>query len=432
MAETVQGTTESLSPDGGLEKTVLRAGKGAPAGRGARVSLRYSMRLASAAAHDMFDSSSKRRNGLLEFTVGRGRVIPAMERIAESMALDEECEVTCAPKHAFGSAGLKRKNVPSNATIVIRAEMVGFDGGAKPQKAFSEMSASERFSRAEHFKEIGNRLFKEHKFEKAVEEYTNAIRCIAAVFHQPMERPRSVTKAASTPAPKPSDVEAEAAELIPTSKSADADAPADAPVSTTEAADSSSPSSEQVPSSDVADANAVPAVLANGSGESKTEEMGTMDDSGFQEAEIVVDATIDVSDPQAPTTSVEPNVVEAPMNSADTIPESPKAADGEKKEDDASPTEDQVLELHVRTLNNLSLCCIKLGVHSSAEEGASLAIRMDNKNFKAFYYRFVYGADQVFCALVGLLFLADNILSALCEADERAPPRGSLKKRAAI
>eukprot|EP00171_Calliarthron_tuberculosum_P001651 IDg1651t1 len=285
--------------------------------------------------------------------------------------------------------------------------MVTLDGGAEPEKPFTEMSATERFARAEHFKEIGNRLFKEHKFEKAVAEYTKTIRCIASVFHQPMQRPRDTTADAQAPAPKSATEKAVAPTPL---TSPEADAPAPIPSSeadgapaqetnvehsaaltsepTTNEADVASPSGEQVPSTDVRKAHAVPVVLENGSINTATTKMAILDDSGFQEAEVVIDATGDTPIIQTPSTSVQPSTTEEEhKTAADATAEPRDGADGDKQDENDVPTEEQVLELHVRTLNNLSLCCIKLGEHKSAEEGASLAIRMDDKNFKAFYYR---------------------------------------------
>lgn len=356
---------EDLTGDGGLRKVIQRVGEGPPAGRGAQVTLRYWMRLVG--SETVFDTSDSRRSGVLQFTVGRGKVIAAIDRIAGSMAVGEECETTCTSAYAFGTKGLKRKNVPPNATIVVRVEMQAYEGGIK-EKSFAEMSAKERFERAVLHKEAGNRMFKEHKFEKAVAEYTKTIRCIANVFHQPMLPP------------KPDEEITETSQLKVNPP-------------------------EQVPSTDVQEAHAVPvtAVLENGA--AQTVEEPVQDNGGFTEA--TVDASIDISTTDAvavDTVATTPVVADADTQSDARTPVKAKTAEADPgatelaKGDEAptveydeivddKPSEDEVLELHVRTLNNLSLCCIRLGEHRSAEEGASLAIRMDDKNFKSFYYR---------------------------------------------
>ncbi len=329
--------TIHLAPDGGfgLDKTVLRSGAGPPAGNGSCVRLRYSMRLSGTSLEQSFDSSSTRSSGVLEFTVGKRRVIPAMELIAASMAIGEECEVVCAPKFAFGSAGLKRKNVPPNSTIAIRVEMVSFKGGVE-EKPFAEMTASERFAKAELYKEQGNKLFKETKYEKAVSEYSTAIRLLANIFTQPMVHPEKSLTSNNH-------------DMVPVG--------------------SSNPRNMQndgTPGSNVDNVRAAPALKTDR--DQSTEE--TQD--GYQEANIVADEAIsgkEVIDPYienggSPEVNGQSNSTEA-----DT------------------PSESQVVGLHVRTLNNLSLCCFKLGQHASAEEGATLAIRLDEKNFKGFYYR---------------------------------------------
>jgi len=301
--------------------------------------------------------------------VGKRRVIPAIELIAESMCIDEICEVTCTSSYTFGRAGLKRKGIPGNSTIIIKMHLVSFKASGHSEKSFAEMSAAERFAKAERFKECGNKLFKETKYEKAVAEYSSAIRLLANVFTQPMIRPENLKK---------EEEEEKEKELTKSEEES------------TEAPTTTSPTPE--PGSNVDNANAT--VVSN------------TDEEGFQEAEIVIDAT-GTGEPlvQTPgivangtleeegalpttTTSSEPNGVvsdgAAPeINSADN--------DNDKDDDEeataGSPTEAEVVSLHVRTLNNLSLCCFKLGQHASAEEGATLAIRLDEKNFKGFYYR---------------------------------------------
>lgn len=318
----VESEVTQLAPDGGLEKTVLRAGAGEPAGMGAQVRMHYSMRYPGEEVADAFDKSSDRlrHGGELCFTVGRRKTIYAVERIAESMCEGELCDVVCSPKYTFGSYGYTRKGVKPNSTVVIRAEMLSFVS-ATAEKSYAEMTPKERFAKAEQFKEIGNKLFKETKYKKAVQEYSNAIRLLSNIFNQPMQRPK-------TTEPEPA----------------------------------------TIPSSVVEAATANPVV--------------DTDEDGFQEAEIVIDAT---GDDGVVTEVVSADAAPADDTPKDASPEEPVVEEAEVVEDGLS--EEEVIGLHVRTLNNLALCCFKLGEHVSAEEGATLAIRLDENNFKGYYYR---------------------------------------------
>lgn len=335
-----------LAPDGGpgLEKTVIRPGVGPSAGNGSCVRLRYSMRLSGTSIDQAFDSSSTRLHGILEFTIGKRRVIRAMELIAASMSVGEECEVVCSPKFAFGSEGLKRKNVPPNSTIVIHVEMVSFEGGVV-EKPLSEMSASERFAKAELFKEQGNKLFKETKYEKAVSEYSNAIRLLANIFTQPMVHPENVTN-------------------INTSN-----------IASFPTTSSDSTGDVNTPGSNVDNVRAAPALVTD------RNPPDNYKSDGYQEAEVVIDATSSEKHEVAATAVPNGESEKGNDNTPDSISLSNYAVQVNE------PSESQVVSLHVRTLNNLSLCCFKLGQHASAEEGATLAIRLDEKNFKGFYYR---------------------------------------------
>ncbi len=364
MAESAELMTESLVPDGGLEKTVLRKGDGEPAGKDARVSLRYSMRLQNAPVDEYFDSSSKRRNGLLEFSLGKGKVIPAIELIAESMASGEECEVVCAPPYAFGEKGLKKKGVPPNATVIIRAEMVRFEGGT-PRKTFEDMSPLERYSEAVQFKERGNKLFKETKFEKAVAEYSKAIHYLSEVFSKPKASPAKKNEAAL-----PVTHETEEADSI-----ADKAATDPASMKTAAVEDGGGNSAAMAVTDEVAKEKIDTSACTN-------------DEEGFQEAQIVIDATQSDGSGGYKTTSKSETVQEtmvqenvgAKLSPSEETPAGPN-------EQSIIPTESDVLDLHVKTLNNLALCCIKMGEFSSAEKGSTIAIRMDSTNSKAFYNR---------------------------------------------
>lgn len=371
-AMTSESAVKSLVPDGGLEKTILQPGDGEPAGKSALVSLRYSMKLQDSPGDEPFDSSANRRNGILRFRLGNRKVIPAVELIAESMAVGEECEVVCSPAYAFGERGLKRKGVPPNATIVIRAEMVALEG-AVPKKVFEDMTPVERFSEATEYKERGNKLFKETKFEKAIAEYSKAIKFLVKVLDDPPAAPKANEVVSET---EQKEAKGDAADESPAFESADA-------ATSAENAADVELNNEQAASDHAA------GVVKN--------EIGDEDDEHVP----VIDATEEESSvagaPLAPETSTVTNDEEG-FQGAQVVDESAKEAttaedSQEKAVEDPKPdavdgiSVAEVRDMHVKTLNNLSLCCIKIGQFGSAEQASTIAIHMDALNSKAFYNR---------------------------------------------
>lgn len=396
--------TKSLVPDGGLEKTILQPGDGEPAGKGALVSLRYSMRLQDAPADESFDSSENRRNGILRFRLGNRKVIPAVELIAESMAMGEECEVVCAPMYAFGEKGLKRKGVPPNATIFIRAEMVGLEG-AVPKKVFEDMTPVERFSEAIEYKEKGNKLFKETKFEKAIAEYSKAIRFLAKVLKDPPAVPKTSVPATES---KEEEVVEDGEEEDPSVESANGNT----------GTVTSSESSADVESK-TAEAAAESVSEATPAADNPVEVAKDETDATADEDVPVIDVTADISGDAAGAPVFENDIVtndEEGFQGAQVVDESANGVntteDNGEKETEApksdtldSPTAVEVREMHVKTLNNLSLCCIKIGQYESAEQASTIAIQMDVLNSKAFYNRYVHRPSFSFSRIVSISIL---------------------------
>lgn len=377
-SSTTDADVEYLTADGSLTKTIVLEGQGEPAGRDAKVSLRYSLRLSEDLGTSPFDSSAKRRDGLLRFTLGKKKVIPALELVAQSMKVGERCLARSASAYAFGAKGLKKKGVPGGAAIYLEVEMVDIQGGEKV-KVMGEMTARERFSYAKECKEVGNDLFKEQKFDKALLQYSKSIQYLANVFYRPSPRPvrREVSevpdKVGSDPNEKEEEgfeaatiVEEDAAEKVGIDK--ENDQPADGKVNvngTSEATpgDSSGKGDDAEEVIDVT-GSAVSAseAPARANGEVDAERGDVADNKAeHQEGDVAVQ------------TGKEGDV--AGEGAADV------------KEENDDPDEKEVRALHVTTLNNLSLCCVRLEQYRKAVETASLAIKLDPRSSKALYYR---------------------------------------------
>lgn len=177
-------TVINVTTDGLVRKTVLTEGTGEEAGRGAKVTVKYSLHLCDGDADGaLIDTSDGRPTGTLTFTQGRRKVIAALDVLTQSMTLGEKCRAVADAAYAFGSKGLKRKNVPPNSDVVLHVEMMAFEGGEK-KKLLADMTPRERFDQAKVCKEDGNSLFKELKYEKAMVQYSQCIRLVSNVFYK--------------------------------------------------------------------------------------------------------------------------------------------------------------------------------------------------------------------------------------------------------
>ncbi|CAN8067478.1 unnamed protein product [Agarophyton chilense] len=402
--------TEDLTEDGSLLKIVLIEGDGDSVGRGAKVSLKYSLRLSDARDAAVFDSSARRKDGVLHFTLGKRKVIPALELVTQTMKLGEKCRVRAAAPYAFGSKGLKRKGVPPNATVFMDVELIHFEHAEK-KKPFTQMSPAERFDMAKKYKEQGNALFKELKYDRAMAQYSQCIQYLANVFYNQHRHPQSDTDngqvaqqnghahvANGSPAtangqqvPEPKEEGFQEAHVEPDEQTpqhglADHDEVVetlDVSTATQEEKDTHSPipqSQEDQPSEQAAhtDVNA-----------SEAHADSTVDHESqqkpFQQTQ---------SEPVAENDSHVANAAHDQPSSSKEVNHSggPSQVDnngtGQNEESEAeSPSKEDVSALHVTTLNNLSLCLLKLEQFKKAVESSNLALSADPSSFKAFYYR---------------------------------------------
>lgn len=351
---------KAVTSDGGVKKKVLVEGDGDPVGVSAKVSFRYSLRLEG--KQETFDSSEKRPDGLLSFRLGKRKAIRGLEILLASMCVGERCVGTLSARYAYGSKGLPRRNVPSNSRIEAEVELVSAEQ-VEQKKGILEMTSRERLDEALVRKRRGNDMFNEAKLEKAVAEYRTCLKYIEYVFYRAGRKDESsnTTQADATPVSKDSD----------NATSAGSD-------DSTESAESPSapvPSNAQE-SSVVADAEAEP---------------GT--DEGFVEAQVE-----DAEDQQE-----EASKAAAPIASSNSADDDSKQVSGSESHAaepagnteeacEADPEESEVRQVHVATLNNLSLCLLKLGENKEAERLCTLASNMDPENHKPLYYRCVFAS----------------------------------------
>lgn len=404
----VSQVPEDLTRDGSLLKYVLVEGSGEPAGRGSKVAVRYSLRLSDEEGTVPFDSSAKRRDGVLEFTLGRKKVIPALELVAQNMKLGEKCMARAAAPYAFGARGFKRKGVPPNAVVFMDVELVRCEGGEK-KKPLAEMSPAERFEEAKSYKEIGNNFFKEQKYEKALAQYSQCIQFLSNVFYKPSS---TLADPVATP------VGEKAAEGMQASEDSAKDAEKDEGFQEAEVIERESNGElnpnrwEEAQEEGNTSPQPAPPVTGEGSasaqqGETSIREgqtaTGNIDTVQGNEEEVV--ETIDVSTisekpPQAEviteghgaeqhsadqqsTTQLDGQENSGISDASQAIPASEK--DSALASDD--PEENEVRGLHITTLNNLSLCFVKLEDYKRAVDSATLALKIDPESSKALYYR---------------------------------------------
>lgn len=184
-------TMEPVTSDGLVRKRVTHPGEGDPAGRGAKVTVKYTLRVApspSSSSSTTTDSTSFNSvvdtNDNLTFTQGRKKVIAALDAVVPTMSVGEQCIVDAAPAYAFGRRGLKRKNIAPDSHVQLDVHLLAAEGGEE-KKALGEMNSRELYEQALRCKEAGNALFKEVKFEKAMVQYSQCIRFVNHLNFKP-------------------------------------------------------------------------------------------------------------------------------------------------------------------------------------------------------------------------------------------------------
>ncbi|KAF0700461.1 Aste57867_8990 [Aphanomyces stellatus] len=152
-----------LSNDGGVTKEILTEGTGECPPKGYEIRAHYTGTLLDGSKFD----SSRDRNQVFTFVLGKGNVIKAWDLGFATMKVGERAILTCAPEYAYGASGSPPK-IPANATLKFDVELLGF---APKKKDLWEMTVDEKLKEAEASKANGTALFKAGKYAQANDAY---------------------------------------------------------------------------------------------------------------------------------------------------------------------------------------------------------------------------------------------------------------------
>ncbi|KAL1514792.1 hypothetical protein AB1Y20_003878 [Prymnesium parvum] len=135
-----QAPAVDLVGDGGVLKSISRAGEGAAPQKGAVVEVHYVGMLPETGA--VFDSS-RARGKPFKFTVGEGKVIGGWEVGVPSMLPGEMATLTCAPQYAYGEKGIP-PTIPPSSTLQFEIELLSVQAPASEASSFAEFNQAPR------------------------------------------------------------------------------------------------------------------------------------------------------------------------------------------------------------------------------------------------------------------------------------------------
>lgn len=162
-----------LIPESNLIKNILKYGECNSPVNSQEVIAHYKGTLASG---EKFDSSYD-RNEPFKFTIGRGQVIKAWEECFKTMKKGEKALLIAPPEYAYGENG-SPPTIPPNATLHFEVELIDFHD---KKKEIWEMDDEERTANAIVLKDDGTDLYKEGKYNEAIELYNNSLKHIENV-----------------------------------------------------------------------------------------------------------------------------------------------------------------------------------------------------------------------------------------------------------
>jgi FKBP-type peptidyl-prolyl cis-trans isomerase len=106
--------------ESGLKYAVLKAGKGPGAVKNQLATIHYTGWLENGKEFD----SSRERDRPLQFTIGRGQLIPGMDEGVLGMTAGEQRQLILPPKLAYGAEGTPDGTIPPNSTLIFEVELV--------------------------------------------------------------------------------------------------------------------------------------------------------------------------------------------------------------------------------------------------------------------------------------------------------------------
>jgi len=106
----------------------------------------------------------------ISFTVGEvfdGAVVPGVELAVQQLKLHEKAKFLIKSKHAYGSEGNAKYNIPANADLEYEIELKDI---VEPKQAW-QLDVPEKFAESELSKTRGNELFKNGHYAVALKYY---------------------------------------------------------------------------------------------------------------------------------------------------------------------------------------------------------------------------------------------------------------------
>ncbi|CAF0734062.1 unnamed protein product [Adineta steineri] len=106
----------------GFKVETITEGNGQKPKAGQRVSVHYTGTLTNGKKFD----SSRDKNRVFEFTLGKGEVIKGWDQGVAQMSKGERATITCPPDYAYGSRDVGNGLIPANSTLLFDVELIDF------------------------------------------------------------------------------------------------------------------------------------------------------------------------------------------------------------------------------------------------------------------------------------------------------------------
>jgi len=121
---------------------------------------------------EVFEDTRERGEPLL-LLLGRGVLVPGLEKAVESMCEGEVAKITIQPEGGYGAAGSPSAPcVPGSAVLLYEVELLSL----QTEGDLWDLEFDQKINFARERRERGNRLFKRQYFREADEEYEQGLR----------------------------------------------------------------------------------------------------------------------------------------------------------------------------------------------------------------------------------------------------------------